>query len=208
MDKEMLAIIAGGVVVFGILVAIIMVATRKPKGGKPAKPTQKDQAFNQVATEEVNHLFTKEFREELRNHGRLKFENIINENAMFLEQDLNLTIAQLNEYMKKEITNSLNKEFQSYAKGMQEAQELALGALQKTASEIDAQRAQLTEALKAEVANQEAAMIAVYEQNMAQIIEHYLLEALGDQLDLKAQLPFIISQMEANKDQIIEDMRA
>jgi hypothetical protein len=206
MDVKLLAIIAGAAVVVGIVFAIIA-ASRGPKGAKP-KQTEKDKAFNQVATEEVNHLFTKEFREELRNHGRLKFENIINENAMFLEQDLNLTIAQLNEYMKKEITNSLNKEFESYAKGMQEAQELALGALQKTASEIDAQRAQLTEALKQEVANQEAAMIAVYEQNMAQIIEHYLLEALGEQLDLKAQLPYIISQMEANKDQIIEDMRA
>lgn len=205
MDVKLLAIIAGAAVVVGVIVAIV--ASGRSKGTKP-KQSEKDKAFNQVATEEVNHLFTKEFREELRNHGRLKFENIINENAMFLEQDLNLTIAQLNEYMKKEITNSLNKEFQSYAKGMQEAQELALAALQKTASEIDAQRAQLTEALKAEVANQEAAMIAVYEQNMAQIIEHYLLEALGEQLDLKAQLPYIISQMEANKDQIIEDMRA
>lgn len=206
MDVKLLAIIAGAAVVVGVIVAIVASGSKKSK--TPKKASEKDQAFNQVATEEVNHLFTKEFREELRNHGRLKFENIINENAMFLEQDLNLTIAQLNEYMKKEISNSLNKEFESYAKGMQEAQELALGALKKTAGEIDAQRAELTEALKQEVANQEAAMIAVYEQNMAQIIEHYLLEALGDQLDLKAQLPYIISQMEANKDQIIEDMRA
>lgn len=42
---------------------------------------------------------------------------------------------------------------------------------------------------------------------MAQIIEHYLLETLGQQFDLKAQLPYIIEQMEANKKDMIEDMQ-
>jgi len=40
----------------------------------------------------------------LRNRGRLHFEKIIGENAMFLQQDLRLTTSQLNEYMKAEIT--------------------------------------------------------------------------------------------------------
>jgi hypothetical protein len=30
---------------------------------------------------------------------------------------------------------------------------------------------------------------------------------LGDQFDLKSQLPYIIQQVEANKQNIIEDMR-
>ena len=42
---------------------------------------------------------------------------------------------------------------------------------------------------------------------MAKIIEHYVLLSLGDQFDLKAQLPYIIKQMETNKQNIIEDMR-
>jgi hypothetical protein len=46
-----------------------------------------------------------------------------------------------------------------------------------------------------------------YEENMAKIIEHYVLEALGDQFDLKAQLPYIVAQMEANKQNMAEDMR-
>ena len=42
---------------------------------------------------------------------------------------------------------------------------------------------------------------------MARIIEHYLLEALGDQYDLKAQLPAIIQQLETNKQAIVDDMK-
>ena len=36
----------------------------------------------------AEHIFDDQFREELRNRGRLHFEKIIGENAMFLQQDL------------------------------------------------------------------------------------------------------------------------
>jgi len=126
---------------------------------------------------------------------------------MFLKQDLDLTISQLNEYMKKEIAAKLDTEFEAYAKAMKEAQELALSSLQKTAQDVEQQRVQLADALKKDVAEREASMLKVYEENMAKIIEHYVLLSLGDQFDLKAQLPYIIKQMETNKQNIIEDMR-
>jgi hypothetical protein len=42
---------------------------------------------------------------------------------------------------------------------------------------------------------------------MAQIVEHYLLGALGDQFDMKAQLPSILQQLEENKQAIVDDMK-
>jgi hypothetical protein len=65
----------------------------------------------EAAKEDVEHIFNDEFREELRNRGRLHFEKIIGENAMFLQQDLRLTTSQLNEYMKTEITKKLKEDF-------------------------------------------------------------------------------------------------
>ncbi len=41
---------------------------------------------------------------------------------------------------------------------------------------------------------------------MAQVINHYVLEAIGDQIDLNDQLDFILSNLEANKKAIIEDI--
>jgi hypothetical protein len=67
-----------------------------------------------AAKEDVEHIFNDQFREELRNRGRLHFEKIIGENAMFLQQDLRLTTSQLNEYMKAEITAKLQEEFAKY----------------------------------------------------------------------------------------------
>ena len=57
------------------------------------------------------------------------------------------------------------------------------------------------------IASQEELIIGAFEQNMAQVVEHYLLGALSDQFDLKAQLPSIIQQMEQNKQVMVDDMK-
>jgi 2-oxo-4-hydroxy-4-carboxy--5-ureidoimidazoline (OHCU) decarboxylase len=185
----------------------IVVLLSRLNGGGGGKKQKGSGSLQDAAVEEVSHLFNDQFREELRNHGRLYFEKIINENAMFLKQDLDITTAQLNEYLKKEITRKLSEEFEAYDKAMQDAQQLALGSLQKSVSDVEAQRAAMTEALEKDLKGREAAMLKVYEDNMAKIIEHYILQTLGDLIDLKSQMPYIISMMEENKQKIMEDMR-
>jgi hypothetical protein len=87
----------------------------KPGGlAKGSVPTGTDK-LEQLAQEDVSHIFNNEFREELRNRGRLHFEKIIGENAMFLQQDLRQTTTQLNDYMRAEITRTLQDEFKKVA---------------------------------------------------------------------------------------------
>lgn len=190
---------------FGFMWVVLRVGSGG--GGKKKSVNDLNKSYADIAAEDVDHLFNKEFREELRNRGRLRFEKIIDENAMFLKQDLDLTIAQLNDYMKKEISKNLNEEFAAYAKGMHEAQELAINSLKATAAEVDQERVALSEALQKDVDERKAVLITQYEQNMAQIVEHYVLAALGEQFELKAQLPYIIKQLEANKEDIVGDMK-
>ena len=195
---------------FGFIWVVIKLSDLQ--GGGPGKGSSKsvsdlDKAYDNAAEEDVNHLFNKEFREELRNRGRLRFEKIVDENAMFLKQDLDMTISQLNDYMKQQISAKLDSEFAAYAKAMKEAQDLTLGTLQKTAQEAEDQRRALEEALQAHVHAREENLIRTYENNMAEVVEHYLVEALGNSFDVKSQLPGILREMEANKAQMSEDMR-
>ena len=41
---------------------------------------------------------------------------------------------------------------------------------------------------------------------MAEIVNHYILEAIGTQIDLDDQLEYIMSDLEANKKAILEDI--
>lgn len=90
---------------------------------------------------------------------------------------------------------------------MKDAQDSALQWLNQSAQALQEQNQKLRESLEREVATQKEVLVTAFEDNMSQIIEHYLLDAIGDQYDMKAQLPSIIQQMEANKQAIADDMK-
>lgn len=161
-----------------------------------------------AAKEDVEHIFNEEFREELRNRGRLHFEKIIGENAMFLQQDLRLTTSQLNEYMKAEIKRELEEEFKKYEESISNAKELAVNAIQKTQEVIEVQRATLEKQLNQQAAEEKQRIIGKFEKDMADIVNHYLLAAIGNQIDLTVQLDYIFQYLEQNKQAIIEDIRS
>jgi hypothetical protein len=172
------------------------------KGGKDRKEMIAD-----AAAEDVEHIFNDDFREELRNRGRLHFEKIITDNAVFLQQDLRNTTTQLNEYMRTEISKTLQEEFKKYEQSINDAKQLALESIKKTVETIDQQRQFLEQQIKAQSSAQEQRIIARFESEMAGIFNHYIVKAIGDQIDLSDQLDFILSELESNKDAIIEDIK-
>jgi hypothetical protein len=175
-------------------------------GGKKPGDNPLD-SINEAADQDVEHIFNPEFREELRNRGRLHFEKIIGENAMFLQQDLRLTTSQLNEYMKTEITSKLKEEFDKYEQSIMDAKQLAIESIQKTNAAIDEQRQLLSRTAQQEIVAEKQEMIKRFESNMADIINHYVLAAVGNQIDLSDQLDYILADFEANKQAIIEDIQ-
>lgn len=196
------------ILVLGVIAsatALVLWFVLRGSAGK-AKPNVIEDLTDQ-AKEDVEHIFNDEFREELRNRGRLHFEKIIGESAMFLQQDLRLTTSQLNDFMKTEVTHVLKEEFAKYEESINDAKQLAIDSIQKTQATIEQQRellsAQLTEQLNAE----KSRTVARFEAHMADIVNHYVLEAVGDQIDLSEQLDFIVNQLEANKEAIMKDIK-
>jgi hypothetical protein len=190
-------------------VAFIWLAFKLENGGvgKPkAKGTQADQ-LGDAAKEDVEHIFNTEFREELRNRGRLHFEKILGENAMFLQQDLRQTTTQLNDYMRAEITRTLQEEFKKYEQSIVDAKQIALDSIEKTVATIEQQRQFLEQQMKSETDSQKDRLITRFENEMATIVNHYVLQAIGSQIDVTDQMDFILAEMQANKQAIVEDIK-
>ena len=202
MEIWQLALIIGSIAASTL--AFIWVAVRTSGGGKKAKSPQ--DAYSEQAERDVEHIFNDEFREELRNRGRLHFEKIIGENAMFLQQDLRLTTSQLNEFMKTEITKKLKEEFAKYEQSIMDAKQLALDSISKTQEAIELQRQAMSKQLATELAAEKARLSKRFEENMADIVNHYVLAAIGDQIDLNDQLEYILDDLETNKEAIIRDI--
>ncbi|MCX6725362.1 MAG: hypothetical protein NTX80_02330, partial [Candidatus Saccharibacteria bacterium] len=134
-------------------------------------------------------------------------EKIISENAMFLQQDLRITTSQLNDYMKDEITRTLQEEFTKYEESIADAKKIAIESINKTQTVIEQQRQMLGDQLQKQIAGEKDSLLSRFDENMAEIVNHYVLAAIGDQIDLSDQLEYILNDLEANKEQIIEDIR-
>lgn len=186
-------------------IAFIWLAVRIGNSGKPGSdPTV---SIEDAANRDVEHIFNQDFREELRNRGRLHFEKIIGENAMFLQQDLRLTTSQLNEYMKSEISTKLKEEFDKYEQSIMDAKQLAVESIQKTNTAIDEQRQAISQQVQKEIMTEKQQLLERFESRMADVVNHYVVAAIGNQIDLNDQLEYILTELEANKQAIIEDIQ-
>lgn len=209
MNWQIISII--GLAVIVVVVGIFLVLhtkNKKPKSAakKVVKEEDVDQA--QLIKEDTEKVFNNEFREELRNRGRLHFEKIITENAMFLQQDLQLTTSQLNDYMKNEIKDVLKSEFSNYEESISRAKDLALDSINKTQVIIENQRVNMEAQVKIEADAEKQRIIEHFEKNMATIVNHYILSAIGNEIDLSDQLDYIFQNLQDNKKAIIEDINS
>lgn len=202
---ELWGVIAILATLFAATLAFVFVAIRLSSNGGGKNRSSGD-PLSQLAEQDVEHIFNDEFREELKNRGRLHFEKIIGENAMFLQQDLRLTTSQLNEYMKSEITQKLQEEFAKYEESITDAKQMAIESITKTQETIEEQRKVMGQQLAQEVANEKARMIKHFEDNMADIVNHYVLAAIGNQIDLNDQLEYVLNELTENKKDILEDI--
>lgn len=188
-------------------IAFIWLAVRVGNRGVKSNKSPID-SVEEAAEKDVEHIFDDTFREELRNRGRLHFEKIIGENAMFLQQDLRLTTSQVNEYMKSEITSKLKEEFDKYEESIMDAKQLAIESIEKTKLAIDQQREQMGQQLEKDIVAEKEQLISQFESNMTDIVNHYVVAAVGDQIDLSDQLEYILGDLEQNKKEIIEDIKS
>jgi F0F1-type ATP synthase membrane subunit b/b' len=199
-----LVLIIGSIAAFGLGFIYLAVLLHKLGGGGKKSLVQ---GLEGAAKEDVEHIFNNDFREELRNRGRLHFEKILGENAMFLQQDLRLTTSQLNEYMKGEISKNLKNAFDNYQAAITDAKQLAVESIQKTKTAIDEERGALVEQLRKDIEEERARRIRQFDKHMAEVINHYVLAAIGNQIDLNNQLEYILGEMEENKQAILEDIQ-
>jgi len=191
----LLLIVAGALVIRGQVM-------RRQKSQKITK-----ESIEKMAREDVDHIFNDEFREELRNMGRLHFQKVVSENAMFLKEDLRLTSSQLNEFLKAEVTRHLEDSFQGYDQSLADAKNLAVEAVQKITNGLEEQHHKLTTELEAAADARKNQIIEDFQQNMTDIVNHYLLAAVGSQVDLNSQFDFILTELKRNQAEIEEDLR-
>ena len=73
---------------------------------------------------------------------------------------------------------------------------------------IEQQRATLEAQVQQQVESEKARLIAKFHDNMGEILSHYILEVIGNEIDLTDQLDYIFASLEENKQAIVDDLKS
>lgn len=207
MDPNILIMGAGALgVLVVILILVFVVRSKRPEHKAEKSKKELAESYEKIMQNDMYHVFGKEFQEELRNKARLDFQRVINENAMFLQQDLRLTTSGLNEYMKTEISSKLEEEFTAYQQTVKDVEQMAANSINATVIASQELQKQLDQRLLDEAESRKTQIIDSFQANMTEVVSYYITQAIGQKIDLKQQLPFILKEMEAQTEAMRKDM--
>lgn len=119
-----------------------------------------------------------------------------------INQELQRNISHQSSLLNEIYQENLNRVIAT-----RDAQAKSLETLDASAQTLQRQYQLMGQFLDQTVANQKAMLVDAINDNMARIIEHYLIGALGEQSDIKTQLPGIMQQLEENKQAMMDDMK-
>lgn len=119
---------------------------------------------------------------------------------------------QLGQAMQKNITDqaailsNIYQENISRSVEARNAQASALSTLSESTDALQQQHQKLGQMLDDMLAKQKDLLSTTLNDNMSRIIEHYLIGALGEQSDVRSQLPAILERLQENKQAMMDDM--
>jgi len=101
---------------------------------------------------------------------------------------------------------SLFEESKTQISAVKDAQNAALQQLLTSVHTLEDRQRQLGDTLEKTIESEKTTRLAAFDKNMAQVVERYLLDAIGDSYDVRAQLPSIIRQLDEQKQSIKDDI--
>lgn len=108
---------------------------------------------------------------------------------------------------QSEQLRSLYSENEGKTAELKQAQAAVIASLQQTVASLEAQQTQLQRLITDAIARQKSLATELINENMARIVEHYLVGALGERSSLVKDLPTILEKMDESKRDMMDDMQ-
>jgi hypothetical protein len=152
--------------------------------------------------EMINNL-----RAEMHDNARKELERIVGENTDFIKEDVRRNTSELNGYMQQEVSRVVNQELAQYKASAEQVHQATLDSVSKVQGEVAEQYHAFTSQLNEQLTTERQRLGERVYENITDIVQHYIVAAVGNQLNVDQQIGYIVAELEANKAAIIEDIR-
>lgn len=175
-------------------------------------------SLERKAADAAERRHKKALRDSFDSEAHREFETIVARNAEHIKKDVHQTSKELTEYLEKEIAHGVAGELSQYKQSTQELRKVSSQAVTELQSELHAsqtkmfeqlaaQHAELSKTIDEQVKKETERRLGVLEANMAQVVKSYVVAALANRADPSSEAEYIISELEANKKSILEDIK-
>jgi len=143
---------------------------------------------------------------EIQKVAQQQLQHAAEEAAQRLQKSLNNSVDQVAADINDTLSTNLSAEFEKYQVSLGALRDQTIEQFGKIQQELDHKRIELSEHLERQIAAEQEKRLAHFDDRINDVVTSYIAESLGNQVDLGAQTDYILSTLEANKEQIKKDI--
>ena len=144
--------------------------------------------------------------EDLEAKLKAAYEAKIGEATQTFGTDLQATSTRLSEQVSRLTTQVIEGELEAYQKTLEEVRHVATVAMEQIHQAVEHQRVELRLGMEAELAAEKQHLADKFDAKLGDVVSSYISESLGSGVDLGAQMQFILTSLEAHKEEIRKDL--
>jgi ClpP class serine protease len=130
------------------------------------------------------------------------------EGAVKIQNAIDGAISRIAEHVEEMTNTTLNAEFQKYQLSLQALREQSITEFTKLQKELDLQRGDMVKQLEKQVVAEHAKRVDQLNSKINDVVSSYVLESLGNNVDLNNQMSFILQKLSEHKQDIKRDILA
>lgn len=143
---------------------------------------------------------------EIQKAAKAQLQTAAADAAERLQKSLNNSVDQVAADINDSLSTNLAAEFEKYQVSLSALRDQTIEQFSKIQEELDHRRLELVEHLDRQVAAEQEKRLSHFDERINDVVTSYIAESLGNDVDLGAQTQYIISALEANKEQIKKDV--
>lgn len=126
--------------------------------------------------------------------------------AAQLHATIKRTVEQVAMHVDEATQNTINQEFEKYQISLQALREQSITEFSKLQRDLDERRGRMVEALEKEANAELSRRVDQFNNRLNDVVSSYIVETLGNRVDLGAQMVHILQNLQQHKDDIKRDV--